>query len=53
MLLIFIFSFCTSCYAYDNADSVFFQGDSTLMGMNIEEVYDQNGAFLVITTGAI
>jgi hypothetical protein len=51
-LLILIFTLCSGCYAARNVDSVSFRGDGTLMGMRIEGVYDQNGAFLVITTGA-
>jgi hypothetical protein len=52
VLLILIFTLCSICYASHNVDSVSFRGDSTLMGMKIEGVYDQNGAFLVVTTGA-
>lgn len=42
----------TFCYASRDIDSVSFRGDGTLMGMRIERDYAQNGAFLVITTGA-
>jgi hypothetical protein len=35
-----------------DVNDVSFRGDSTLMGMKIEGVYAQDGAFLVVTTGA-
>lgn len=52
IFLIFIWLLNTNCFAAHDVSNVFFQGDSTLMGMKIESSYLADGAFLIETTGA-
>jgi len=49
IVVILAASLCTGAYDVNN---VRFKGDSTLMGMGIKSVYDNNGSFDVETTGA-
>lgn len=50
--LVFVWMLSTSCLAAYDVSDVFFQGDSTLMGMKIESPYLADGAFLIETTGS-
>jgi len=51
-VLLFFLTIPCVCQAGLDVNDVFVQGDSTLMGMKIENSYFAKGAFLIETTGA-
>jgi parallel beta-helix repeat protein len=53
ILISFCISMLSACGAtIPDVNNVSFHGDPTLMGTKIERVYAQDGAFLIVTTGA-
>lgn len=52
ILLVFLIACSSTCSADRDVASVSFRGDCTGFGMKIEGAYFDDGAFLVVTTGA-
>lgn len=52
ILLVFLLTLRGSCSANHDVSSVSFRGDCTNFGMKIVSVYFDDGAFLIVTTGA-
>ena len=52
ILCAFVWSCCVTCSAGRDVASVSFRGDCTNFGMKIVSAYFDDGAFLIVTTGA-